>query len=150
MTTLLGTKASILSISTGEHWWCNGQHCCLPSSRSGFDSRPMHSFFFPSFTNYILHDTSHHECSQNCYSSFKILHKIVGQQLVVCQVCGSLGQYLCCLFVLLYSLVHCQALASFPVPSQLSVTCSMTTIFCSCMGRAWDLNLSSSGGLAWE
>ena len=29
-----------------ERWWCNGQHCCLPSSRSGFDSRPTHIFFF--------------------------------------------------------------------------------------------------------
>ena len=28
-----------------ERWWCNGQHCCLPSSRSGFDSRPTHIFF---------------------------------------------------------------------------------------------------------
>ena len=46
MTTLLRTKAFILPTSTGEHWWCNGQHCCLPSSRSGFDSRPMHTFFF--------------------------------------------------------------------------------------------------------
>ena len=30
--------------------WCNGQHCCLPSSRSGFDSRLTHIFFFPFFS----------------------------------------------------------------------------------------------------
>ena len=58
MTTLLGTKASVLSTSTGEHWWCNGQHCCLPSSRSGFDSRPMHSFFFFLFF-YTFHKPVH-------------------------------------------------------------------------------------------
>lgn len=26
-------------------WWCNGQHWCLPSIRSGFDSRPSQTFF---------------------------------------------------------------------------------------------------------
>ena len=25
--------------------WCKGQHCCLPSNRSGFDSRPTHIFW---------------------------------------------------------------------------------------------------------
>ena len=37
----------LCTFSLWKHWWCNGQHCCLPSSRSGFDSRPMHIFFFP-------------------------------------------------------------------------------------------------------
>ena len=32
--------------SREPRWWCNGQHCCLPSSRSGFDSRPTHTFTF--------------------------------------------------------------------------------------------------------
>ena len=45
--TLRGTKASVVHVLVDRHWWCNGQHCCLPSSRSGFDSRPMHNFFFP-------------------------------------------------------------------------------------------------------
>ena len=30
-------------------WWCNGEHSCLPSSWSGFDSRPSH-FLFLSFS----------------------------------------------------------------------------------------------------
>ena len=28
-----------------KRWWCNGQHWCLPSIRSGFDSRPSQTFF---------------------------------------------------------------------------------------------------------
>ena len=58
----------------------------------------------------------------NCYSSFKVLYKIV--------VCGSLGWSLCCLFVLVYSLIPRplgQALASFPGPSQ---HLSVPEIFC--------------------
>ena len=34
------------SVFAVKRWWCNGQHCCLPSSRSGFDSRPTHVFCF--------------------------------------------------------------------------------------------------------
>ena len=30
----------------GERRWCNGQHGCLPSSRSGFNSRLTHLFLF--------------------------------------------------------------------------------------------------------
>ena len=29
-----------------ERWWCNGQHWCLPSIRSGFDSRPSQTFYY--------------------------------------------------------------------------------------------------------
>ena len=25
----------------GMRWWYSGQHCCIPSNRPGFDSRPM-------------------------------------------------------------------------------------------------------------
>ena len=34
----------------GKRWWCNGQHWCLPSIRSGFDSRP--SQFFKRFSDF--------------------------------------------------------------------------------------------------
>ena len=34
------------SVFAVKRWWCNGQHCCLPSSRSGFVSRPTHVFCF--------------------------------------------------------------------------------------------------------
>ena len=37
------TRPDQISESRG---WCNGQHCCLPSSRSGFNSRATHRFFF--------------------------------------------------------------------------------------------------------
>ena len=39
-------KVDLLFFYISKRWWCNGQHCCLPSSRSGFDSRPTHCFFF--------------------------------------------------------------------------------------------------------
>ena len=29
--------------------WCSGQHCCLPSSRHGFDSRRTHNYFFQKY-----------------------------------------------------------------------------------------------------
>ena len=35
-----------------ERWWCNGQHWCLPSIRSGFDSRPSHIFFYLNFPSH--------------------------------------------------------------------------------------------------
>ena len=29
-----------------KRWWYRGEHCCLPSSRPGFDSRPSQLTFF--------------------------------------------------------------------------------------------------------
>ena len=36
-----------LTSRTRKRWWCNGQHWCLPSIRSGFDSRPSQTFLLP-------------------------------------------------------------------------------------------------------
>ena len=47
-----------------ERWWCNGQHRCLPSSGSGFDSPPTHSFY-----KYLLNYTV------SCLFSTKYSHK---------------------------------------------------------------------------
>ena len=34
-----------LNFDSAKRWWCNGQHWCLPSIRSGFDSRPSQTFY---------------------------------------------------------------------------------------------------------
>ena len=41
-----GLPSLQLSSSVCLRRWCKGQHCCLPSNRSGFDSRPTHSVQF--------------------------------------------------------------------------------------------------------
>ena len=46
MTTCFKQSLHSPTLHRRRHWWCNGQHCCLPSSRSGFDSRPMQLIFF--------------------------------------------------------------------------------------------------------
>ena len=48
---ILNTFCSVLTTYFTRHqvfsmrWWCNGQHSCLPSSWSGFDSRSSHFLF---------------------------------------------------------------------------------------------------------
>ena len=41
-------------MSCNKRWWCNGQHWCLPSIRSGFDSRPSQIVFQISQTLRLL------------------------------------------------------------------------------------------------
>ena len=52
MTTCFKQSLHSPTLHRRRHWWCNGQHCCLPSSRSGFDSRPMQRKCVPFFFSF--------------------------------------------------------------------------------------------------